>query len=108
LNGAIPDGLLVCHRCDNPPCCNPAHWFLGTNADNAADKAAKGRVVCNPRRGVDNPGAKLTEDQVIEIRWRHAAGEASQARLGREFGMAQTTIGDIVRGEKYANVRMRS
>lgn len=43
LNGPIPEGLHVLHRCDNPPCCNPRHWFLGTNQDNVDDKVAKGR-----------------------------------------------------------------
>src|SRR4051794_31357857 len=64
-HGPIPDDMLLCHRCDNPPCCNPAHHFIGTSADNNADMKAKGRA--RGVRGTANAGAKLTADQVRSI-----------------------------------------
>jgi hypothetical protein len=62
--GDIPDGMLVCHTCDNPSCVRPEHLFLGTNADNVADKCSKGRQC----RGVTHGRAKLTEADVRVIR----------------------------------------
>lgn len=57
--GPIPDGMYVCHRCDNPPCCNPAHLFLGTPSENCQDKVAKGRArgrLSKPRQVLDPTG----------------------------------------------------
>lgn len=88
--GAIPDGLYVCHRCDNKRCCNPAHLFLGTNADNQRDASAKGLLA----HGSRHHNAKLTEDAVREIRARRSAGE-SQYALARTFGIGRPQIAAI-------------
>ena len=69
FGGPIPDDLQVLHSCDNPPCCNPAHLFLGANADNMADRDAKGRGAKPPiHRGATHPRAKLTAAEAAEIR----------------------------------------
>jgi hypothetical protein len=93
--GRIPAGLLVCHHCDNPPCCNPAHLFLGAPADNTADMIRKGRAVC--LYGDDHPRSKLTDRQVAEIRRRRAADERCD-ELGREFGVHSAHVSRIANG----------
>ncbi len=88
--GPIPKGLLCCHHCDNPSCCNPYHLFLGTNRDNHIDAAKKGRRA-----------KALTEDEVLEIRRLYKAGEKTQQDLADEFGVDQSAVSDIVRRETW-------
>lgn len=86
-NGPIPDGLLVLHRCDNPRCVNPDHLFLGTDADNVADKLAKGRGVWGETVG----RSKLTSDQVLAIDCDPRAHSA----IAEEYGLAHSTVSRI-------------
>lgn len=93
-HGPIPDGMVVCHRCDNRPCINVDHLFLGTQADNIRDMYAKGR---RSQEGEENNSAKLTEEQVIEIRRLHATGQVTQRQLARQFGAAAPTVNEIIK-----------
>jgi len=99
--GPIAAGLHVLHRCDNPACVNPAHLFLGTQADNNRDRAAKGRGGGEKRRGIHNGRAKLTSKQVAKIRRLYATGDISQGQLAEIFGVSQPQISRIVRREQY-------
>jgi hypothetical protein len=99
-NGEIPDGLQVLHRCDNPPCHNIDHLFLGTHADNMADKKQKGRVVAPV--GEDNGQAKLVTADVLAI--RRLRGVRTQRVLAKEFGVSQHTICAVQRRESWGHV----
>lgn len=99
----------VCHRCDNPSCCNPSHLFGGTRADNNRDMVEKGRhwLSINPdgaARGVRHHQAKLTDAQVIHIRERYDAGGVAQRTLALEFGVCQRTIAKVVRRIGWSHV----
>ena len=98
--GEIPEGLYVCHRCDNPGCVNPSHLFLGTQTDNMRDCENKGRGV-HPS-GEQHYFAKLTEKQVAEIRARRNDG-TTQTDLANEYGVSQPTISHIFCGDTWAS-----
>jgi hypothetical protein len=130
-SGPIQAGLYVLHRCDNPPCCNPAHLFAGTLLDNNRDRERKGRgryltgdahparkhpetrargdrhgSRLHPerlRRGEAASAAKLTEEAVIEIRAKRAAGK-TYPELAAQYGVSITLIGNVCRGKAWAHV----
>lgn len=94
-----PGRYLVCHSCDNPPCCNPAHLWLGLHKDNSDDKISKGRARTADMRGSRNGHAKLTEGDVERIRERIAAGETNVA-IAPAYGVHHSTI-SLIRGGKF-------
>lgn len=104
-HGACPPrDLCVCHRCDNPPCTNPRHLFLGTQAENIADMDRKGRRVTGNRPlGEDNNMSKLTTSDVVEIRRLCAAG-AAQRGVAARFGVTQSAVSVVVRRKSWKHV----
>lgn len=99
--GTIPDGMFVCHRCDNPKCVNPAHLFVGTNADNVADMVAKGRQSGHP--GESNGRAKLTEHSVRAIRELYGTGP-TKAALAKLFGVSESQIRRVISRERWVSI----
>lgn len=95
--GPIPEGLKVLHECDNPPCVNPGHLRLGTQAENNQDREAKGRG--RQPKGVAHNKAKLTEAQVARVR---SGGSAS--RLAAEMGVTKNTILDVRKGKTWRHL----
>jgi hypothetical protein len=90
--GAYPEPCGL-HRCDNPPCCNPAHIWEGTTADNTRDCIAKGRA--RKALGERASRSKLTEPDVRDIRRRYAAGERCIS-IARDYPVGDTAIQEIV------------
>lgn len=91
--GPIPEGIEVCHRCDNPSCVRVSHLFLGAPVDNTADMWSKGRGA-----------ARLTEAQVIEIRQRYAQGNVTYIMLASDYGVHWSTIAYAVTRKTWKHI----
>lgn len=101
FRGPIPDGMLICHRCDVRACVNPDHLFIGTYTDNNRDMSAKGRW--NGLRGEKSPHAKLTDAQAMDIMERVAKGE-KRKNLAQEMGVSFWAVCDIVSRRRFKHL----
>lgn len=104
--GPIPaDKPFICHHCDHPWCCNPAHLFPGTHLDNMADMRRKGRSPKNDNhQGEDNGNAKLTEQKVRQIRERYVQGDVTQTQLAQEFGVSSPLVSMIINRRVWQHI----
>lgn len=99
-NGPIPDGLWVLHKCDNPPCVNPDHLFLGTLADNQADMRAKGRHI----KGEACTRSALTPSLVIEVRRLHRSEGMKHVDIARHLGVSAQAIRNVLSGKTWKHI----
>ena len=110
FKGPIPEGMQVCHHCDNRICVEPTHLFLGTALDNARDKVLKGRQPKGPRKpehiryGADSPAAKLHPGQVRRIREMISKGVQLKV-IAAQFYVSPGTIGFIKSGKTWGHLK---
>lgn len=100
FRGPIPSALVICHRCDTPPCVNPAHLFLGTVGDNNQDKMIKGRA----SHGAGHHNAKVTDNQVRTIRALWDTGQYRVKDLARAFDVSAATAHKIATRSAWRHV----
>lgn len=110
-HGDVPEGMLVCHKCDNPLCVNPNHLFLGTHKDNLDDCYAKGRGIgqrfATDDRLIPSKFKKLSPSEVESIHAEHQSGK-SMTLIAEAYDVSLSLISRIVRGERRATTRMVS
>lgn len=101
-NYVIPDGMEICHSCDNPRCCNPKHLFLGTHKENMDDRDRKGRNINH--KGEKHGNSKLTEKQVYEIRQYYAEGGITQLELAIQYEISLDTTHRIINRKVWKHI----
>ena len=97
VNGAIPEGKVVGHKCNNKGCINPNHLYLTTFEENSSHAARDGLY----RTGENHPKSKLNLEKAGEIREMYATGEFSQQYLAYYFGVSQSVISEVILNKKW-------
>lgn len=100
LVAPVPDDAVVCHKCDVPACVNPSHLFVGSPQDNVADKVAKNRQAYGEKMG----RAKLTEEQVREIKRADYTQPGMKSSMAYRFGVTRKVVYDIRHGRRWKHV----
>lgn len=103
-HGALGRDEWVLHSCDNPPCVKPSHLFRGDAKLNTQDMIAKGRAARLGAQGRANAHSVVTEGQVVEMRARFAAGDATPIELADQFGITNSAVNQILRGRTWSHV----
>jgi hypothetical protein len=103
-NGPIPDGMFVCHHCDNPPCVRPDHLCLGTMRDNVRDMDAKGRRRTKAHAGEAHHATKLCDADVLEIRRLRKEQGLTYAKLGERFGVSLDMVWRVVTRKTWRHI----
>ena len=101
FHGPIPEGMDVLHKCDNPPCVNPDHHYLGTDIENMRDRDERGRT----QKGVTHVNSHFTEDQVRSIRSMYRPHRVTLAMLAKKYHVSTATISHIVKREIYKDIK---
>ena len=101
FKGILDDKILVCHKCDNPPCCNPDHLFLGTDKDNVKDGFSKGRI--KRKKGEQHYFHKLKEEDILIIRKMALAGDTFK-EIAKKFSVHRTCIGSVVNRKSWKHI----
>lgn len=100
-HGPIPEGIVVCHKCDTPTCCNPAHLFLGTMGDNMRDMVKKGRrPTYASHRGDQSACARLNDEAVLDIR----RAERTMTEYANQYGVSCGAVGEIWKGKNWRHL----
>lgn len=102
-NGPIPEGMYVCHKCDNPNCVNPDHLFIGTPQDNVSDMHSKGRARKRGMKGEEHPNATLNEGIIREIRNMRETGMRN-CQIARIFNLSPAAVSRIILRKSWVHV----